>query len=220
MSTRTQNYLEAVEHLPADAVLVLHGVSWAEYEELLMDLENWPGMRVTYKSGRLEVMSPSPKHEKIRVFIDHLVAAFCDDRGIAMENLGSTTFKREQDEHGAEPDVCFYVTNVEGIIGKDEVNPDSDPLPDVVVEIDISNESASKFEIYASFRVPEIWRYEGKRMRLYRLTGQKYAEISDSPFFPGLTATMLTDFIEQSRTRGRTSAIAAFRDWLRASRTK
>ncbi len=215
MSTRTENYLEAVEHLPEDALLVLHNVSWSEYEELLEDLLSWPGMRVAYNKGRLEVMSPSPKHERIKVFIDHLVAAFCDDRGIEMEDLGSTTYKRKRDEQGAEPDVCFYVTNLEHIIGKDKINPDSDPLPDVVVEIDISNESAHKFEIYASFGVPEIWRYEGTRMHLFQLSGKQYIEISDSRCFPGLSASVLTDFIEESTTKGRTAALRDFRQWLR-----
>jgi Uma2 family endonuclease len=214
MSTRTQNYMEAVEHLPNDAVLILQGVTWEEYERLLVDLENWSGMRATYYKGRLEIVSPSPKHEKIKIFVDHLVAAFCDHHNIPMENLGATTYKRERDEQGAEPGVCFYVTNLEGIIGKDEVDPDSDPLPNIAVEIDITNTTTTKFEIYGNFGAPEIWRYDGKRMRLYQLTGNKYIEVSASTFFPALTSVVLTDFIEQSRAKGRTQALAAFRHWL------
>ena len=218
MSTRTTSYLDAVEHLPDDALLVLHDVSWTEYEQLLNEMENWPGMRVTYDKGRLEIMSPSPKHETIKIFVDHLVAAFCEEMGLAMENLGSTTYKRKRDEQGAEPDVCFYVTNLEQIIGKDEVNPDSGPLPDVAVEIDITNSSATKLEIYAAFGIPEVWRYHQQRFYMYRLAGESYIEIPSSGYFHGLTAVVLTDFIEQSRTVGRTVALAAFRNWIRAER--
>ena len=214
MCTRAQHYLEAVEHLPDDAVLILHGVTWEEYEQLLEDMNDWPGKRVTYYKGKLEIVGPSLKHEMIKVFIHDLVTAFCDYRKIRMENAGSTAFKRKRDEQGAEPDVCFYVTNVERIIGKDEVDLDSDPLPDVVVEVDISYHSPIKFEIYRSFGVPEIWRHDGKRMRFYRLSEDKYSEVSDSAFFPGLTVTILTDFVERSRKQGRTQALAAFRDWL------
>jgi Uma2 family endonuclease len=214
MSTRAQNCLEAVAHLPDDAMLILHGVTWEEYEQLLDDMKIWPGMRVTYYKGRLEVVSPSSKHEKIKVFIHDLATAFCEHKNIAMENLGSTTFKRERDEQGAEPDVCFYVTNLDRIIGKEEIDPDSDPPPDVAVEIDVTNTSTTKFEIYRSFGVPEIWHFDGKRMRLYRLGEDKYIEISESRFLPGLTATVLTDFIGQSRTQGRTRALAAFRRGL------
>ena len=216
MSTRTTGYLDAVEHLPEDAMLVLHDVSWSEYEQLLKDLEAWPGMRVTYNRGRLEVMSPSPKHEKIKSFVDHLVAVFCEETGLVMENLGSTTYKRKRNEQSAEPDVCFYVTNVAEIIGKDEIDPDLDPPADVVVEIDITNDSVPKFEIYAGFRVPEIWRYDGRRISFYKLGRASYIEIPSSSFFPGLTASILTDFIEQSRTQGRTAALAEFRRWIRS----
>ena len=214
MCTRAQHYLEAVEHLPDGAVLILHGVTWEEYEELLEDMNDWPGKRVTYYKGKLEIVGPSLKHEKIKVFIHDLVTVFCDRRKIKMENAGSTAFKRKRDEKGTEPDVCFYVTNVDAIIGKDEVDPDLDPLPDVVVEVDISCHSPLKFEIYRSFGIPEIWRYDGKRMRFYGLAEDKYIEVSDSAFFPGLTATILSDFAQPSRTQGRTQALAAFRDWL------
>jgi Uma2 family endonuclease len=210
MSTRIENYLEAVEHLPDDAALILQGVTWNEYEQLLEDMNNWPGMRVTYYKGRLEIVSPSLKHEKIKIFLHDLVTAFCDYKKIAMENAGSTTFKRERDEEGAEPDVCFYVTNIEGIIGKDDVDPDSDPLPDIAIEVDITNTSTTKFQIYRNFRIPEIWRHDGKCMRFYRLTEDEYVEIPDSAVLPGLTSQLVTDFVEQSRIQGRTRALAAF----------
>lgn len=216
MSTRAANYLDAVEHLPADAMLILHDVSWDDYEHLLEDLEARPGVRVAYRKGRLEIMSPSPKHEKIKAFVHDLVTLFCHEKRLTMENLGSTTFKRKRDEQGAEPDVCFYVTHLEQIIGKDEVDPDSGPPPDVVVEVDVTNESAMKFEIYAAFGVPELWRYHRGRFFMYRLSGARYIEISSSDVFAGLTASVLADFIEQSSTQGRTAALAAFRDWIRA----
>ena len=64
MSTRTPAYLEAIEHLPEGAQLVLSGVSWEEYEHLLEDLPDRPRVRVSYDGGRLEIMSPLPEHEK------------------------------------------------------------------------------------------------------------------------------------------------------------
>jgi hypothetical protein len=53
VSTRTQNYLEAVEYLPDDAALIVNSVTRKEYEQLLDDMNNWPGMRVTYCKGRI-----------------------------------------------------------------------------------------------------------------------------------------------------------------------
>ena len=219
MSTRTSSYLDAIEHLPGDAVLVFHDVTWSEYEHLTTDMgEAWPSMRVTYNKGRLQIVSASSKHEMIKTFVDNLVAAFCDEKAIVMENLGGTGFKRERAEHGVEPDVCFYVTNIAHVVGLDEMDPDVVPPPDVVVEIDITNSSTVKFEIYAAFAVPEIWRYFRQRLHMYRLAGKDYVEISSSIAFPGLTAEIVTRFIEQSRREGRTPTLAAFRQWARGTR--
>ena len=55
MSTRSAEYLEAVDHLPVGATLVFRQVSWERYEELLEDLADRPGLRVSYDEGRLEI---------------------------------------------------------------------------------------------------------------------------------------------------------------------
>ncbi len=64
MSTRSAEYLEAIDHLPLGATLVFRQVSWEQYEELLEDLGDRPGLRVSYDEGRLEIMSPLPEHEE------------------------------------------------------------------------------------------------------------------------------------------------------------
>lgn len=69
MGTRTADYLDAIEHLPDGTILVIPQSSWDEYERLLADLVDWPGMRVTYDRGRLEIMSPSREHEEYKEFI-------------------------------------------------------------------------------------------------------------------------------------------------------
>jgi Uma2 family endonuclease len=215
MSTRTDSYLDAVEHLPSEAVLVLHDVTWDEYEQLLEDMNAWPGKRVTYFQGRVEIVGSSLRHERAKICIGDLVTAFCDVRGIEMENYGSTVIKRKRDEQGAEPDVCFYVRNLEEIASKDgPINPDLDPVPDVTVEVDISYTSPIKFQIYANFQVPELWRYDKKGMRFYRLSGNEYLEIGESLAFPGLTAAVLGDFVEQCKTKGRTAGVRVFRQWV------
>jgi Uma2 family endonuclease len=56
------------------------------------------------------------------------------------------------------------VAHADRIIGKRPLDPDSDPPPDIVVEIDITNESLGKFPTYAAFGVREIWRYDGEKV--------------------------------------------------------
>jgi Uma2 family endonuclease len=84
------------------------------------------------------------------------------------------------------------------------------------VEIDITNESLSKFPIYGALSVPEIWLYDSKKVEFYELAGGKYREVSTTRSFPGLTPAMLATALEQSKTDGQTAALRAFRQqWPR-----
>jgi Uma2 family endonuclease len=217
MSTRTTDYREAIGHLPDGATIVVQDVSWQEYEKVLADLLHRPGVRVTYDQGRLEIVSPLRNHEKFKEFITLLVRALADELQIDVEFSGSTTWRRKQDAKGTEPDTCFHLTKAREVIGKDELDLDVDPPPDVVVEIGATNESLSKFPIYLTFGVPEIWRYEVKRkvVVMYGLTAGAYSEIKESRCLPILTPPVLAKFLEQSTTKGQTAALVEFRKWAR-----
>jgi Uma2 family endonuclease len=135
---------------------------------------------------------------------------------VNLEAAGATTYKQEPFQ-GSEPDESFYVRNAHAIIGKSRIDLSVDPPPDIVVEIDITNESLSKFPIYAAFGVPEIWRYDGKQAQIDRLVDQADVPSEASLSFPTLTAQAMTDFLEQSKTQGQSAALASFRKWFRAT---
>lgn len=217
MDSRTTDYLEAIEHLPDGTMLVIPRASWEEYEQLLADLVEWPGMRVTYDRGRLDIRSPSAEHEEYKEFITRLVHVACDVLGLPLEARGSTTWKRQPAQQGTEPDACFYIANAHRVIGTRNIDLESSPAPDIAVEIDISNESLSKFAIYAGLGVPEVWRYDGMTARFYGLADGRYHEIADSRFLRGLTAAVLTDALGRSKTQGQTVALAACRRLIEES---
>jgi len=216
MSVRTLEYLDAVNHLPAGAILVFQHVSWEQYEELLEDLVGRPGMRVNYDEGKLEIMAPLPEHEEYKDFIFRLACALAEELHVPLETRGSATWKRRDLQKAAEPDTCFYVESAPRIIGKRHIDLSSDPPPDIVVEVDTTNESLGKFPTYAALGVPEIWRYDGTRVEFHQLTFGRYVQVAASRFFPGLTPVMLADAIESSKTRGQADALAAFRLRIRA----
>ena len=163
-------------------------------------------------------MSPLPEHEDYKDFILRAVVALCDELGVELESRGSATWKRKAIRKGAEPDTCFYVANARRIIGKRKLDLESDPPPDIVVEIDTTNESLSKFPIYAALGVPEIWRYDGKRVQMYELKGSGYPEITASLSFPDLTCPLLSNSLELSKTQGHTAALKVFRREIRSNR--
>lgn len=217
MSTRSAPYVEAIDHLPPGATLVIPHVSWDEYEQLLEDLGESSQLRVTYDDGRLEIMTISDEHDEYKDSILRFAQMASEELGIPLETRGSATRKQPSLRKGTEPDASFYVANAQRVIGRRKIG--LDPPPDVVVEIDITKDSRNTFNIYAAFAVPEIWRYDGKRVQMYELTGSTYVESGGSRFFPGLTCTVLLEFIDLSKTHGQTEALKTFRQRIRAGKS-
>jgi Uma2 family endonuclease len=219
MSTLATDYLDLIERLPAGASLRLQNVAWDEYEYFITQMESHPGYRVSYDCGRLVVMSPLAEHEEYKETILILIRALAEESGVTLESRGATTFKSKRLAKGAEPDTCFYVQNAARLIGQRTITLGIDPPPDVVVEIDTTNESLDKFGIYAALGVPEIWRYDGEKTYFYQLSETSYREIQSSIAFSGLTAADLTRLIGLSKTEGQTAAVAEFRKSLRERRS-
>ena len=161
-------------------------------------------------------MSPLAKHERYKELLADMGRLIAYELDIEMERLGSTTFTEEWLDKGAEPDTCFYVTNAAAILGKERIDLRTDPPPDIAVEVDITNPSIRKLPIYEEMRVPEVWLYNEKRLRIFWLGDAGYAEFPHSLAFPILTADVLTQHLEQSKTKGQSAALRTFRKWLKA----
>jgi Uma2 family endonuclease len=207
--------LDAIDHLPEGGTLVFQNVSWEDYERLVEDLAE-RHFRVTYDRGKLEIKSPLSEHERMARIIERALHIYCEEKEVTLESYGNTTWKLRSLARGLEPDGCYYVANAHQIIGKKRnLDLELDPPPDICVEIDIANESLSKFSIYAALGVPEIWRFEKKRAHFYELVRKSYREIPESRFITGLKAQLLVDAIQHCETEGQTVALRAFRQKLR-----
>lgn len=195
--------------------ILLKNVSWKEYEGFLVEFQEKAGWRLAYNEGDLEFMPPLAEHEEPSRLVDRIVWAYCDFFDLTVESLGSTTYRRKLRKKGVEPDACFYVQTANKIIGKTKsLKPETYPVPDVAVEIDVMHGSLDKFKIYAALKVPELWFYDGKKNSFYQLDEDKYNQSETSLALPLLTRTILTDFIRLSETNGQTAALKLFRHWL------
>ncbi|HRH46196.1 MAG TPA: Uma2 family endonuclease [Pyrinomonadaceae bacterium] len=205
-----------VKTLPNNSVTKIYGVSWEDYENLVSKMENFPAHRIWFDNGKLSIMSPKPNHEKPKTFFTRSGQILSEELLLDLEDLGSTTYKSEFQKKGAEPDVCFYVENAKFIIGLDNFDTSVVPPPDVVVEIDTTNDSWDKFPIYASFGVKEIWRYDGTEVKIYQLISGKYEETENSLSFPILTAKVLSEFVGRTKIEGQTVILRDFRNWIKS----
>ncbi|PON15789.1 hypothetical protein C2W62_21920 [Candidatus Entotheonella serta] len=114
-----------------------------------------------------------------------------------------------------EPDTCFYIEHEAEIRGKRRIDLTVDPPPDLAIEIDIT--SRTRFNNYEALGVPEFWRYNGSTLEINVLREGQYVNSDRSLHFPDVPIKeVIPDYIEQSRTSGRTAFMRSFRQWVQA----
>src|SRR2546425_2594473 len=170
MSTQITTYYEIVSQLPEDASVTFNDVGWDEYEELLEQVGEAKGLRISYDNGRLDVVTISAEHEKYAIFINSLIAGLRLRLRLNILSFGSATMRKRRRSKGNEPDACFYVQTAPEIGNKIQLDFETDPPPDIVVEIDVHHDSRPRFRVYEALGVPEIWRYDGQAVTIYQLT--------------------------------------------------
>jgi Uma2 family endonuclease len=190
--------------------LVRLRVSWETYQRLLAEHTDEPGTRFTYNDGDLEIMVLSASHEHPNRTLAFLVEELAGEWGIEISALGSTTFQREDLRKGFEPDSAF-------LIGK-QFDPALVPPPDLMIEVDITRSSLIRFPVFAAFGVPEVWRYDGQRVAIFRLEGEQYVECETSPALPPLTGKIATEFLELRQRVGSVEWLRQVRVWARGAR--
>jgi Uma2 family endonuclease len=167
-----------------DQHYTITNVSWQTYEALLADLgDDFPGLRVHYLEGTLQITMPGRKHEVSKDNIGGLLRAYFEETRTRFYGLGSTTFRVEAQKRGAEPDVSFCV-------GTDKV------LPDIAIEIVQTSGGINKLEIYKGLHVPEVWFWQKNQFAVYHLEEGEYEWCDRSQFLPGLDLNLLATFVQ------------------------
>lgn len=207
----TASSLKGAQHL------VLDGVSWGLYEQLLQETSSQT-LRITFDRGRLEAMSPRPEHEVAKKAAARLIELLAFVRGITLASFGSTTFRREDAGRGLEPDECYYIADAQRVAGMTEFDPHRDPPPEFVVEIDITRRSIDREPIYASLGVKEIWRFDGRKLRVLELSpGGAYQPRDGSKVFPFLPIDRFGNFmLRMMREPNVQQVLEDFAAWVRA----
>lgn len=195
--------------------VLLHNISWEQFEIILEALGQTRGSRVAYFEGTLEIMTPLPEHEYFKEVIGDAIKDIAEGIERDYECYGSTTWKRKIKEAGLEPDNCFYFQNAFRIRGKLEFDLSQDPPPDLALEIDITSKSLDRFPIYARLGVPEIWCYDEGKLKIYLLQENQYIEVETSLVFPELPVKEILVLIEEYRTLSRLAMRKAIREWAK-----
>ena len=84
--------------------ILLPNASWETYERLLAERKERRSPHFFYDRGVLEIVSPSAEHDRISRVVAALVELLAEEADTNVENVGSTTFKREDLSRGFESD--------------------------------------------------------------------------------------------------------------------
>jgi Uma2 family endonuclease len=165
--------MQTIQPSFAENRVILEPVSWETFNQLLQELGDKRSQRLAYSQGTVEIMIPLGEHEHHNRFIERLIYVIIDELELEVKSFGSLTLKAENltlkaenQKKGVEPDSCFYIQNELQVRNKQNIDVNIDPVPDLVLEIDITSSSLDKFVIYGALGVPEIWRYNEKVLRV------------------------------------------------------
>jgi Uma2 family endonuclease len=182
--------------------VILHDISWPDYEALLAMRGESSGTRIAYLEGELELMTPSFDHETLKTLLARLIEAYADECDIDLLGCGSWTLRKEADARGLEPDECYA-------IGPLATAP---AIPDLAVEVIWTHGGLDKLSIYEGLGLPEIWFWQDGRLVFHLFDGQRYQTAPRSRLWPDFDPALI------ERLVGYPSQTQAVRDLRRALR--
>jgi Uma2 family endonuclease len=194
---------------------VLQNISWQTFKAMLADMGSERNKRLAYDNGILEIMTPQMPHENSNRLIEGFVLVLCEEFGLEVKSTGSLTMTRDDLEQGAEPDSSYYIQNESLVRNQENIDLNTDPPPDLVLEVEYSRSKINKLMLYAAMGVPEFWRYNGNVLRIYTLNNGQYSQSDRSPTFAPVLVTEIPRFIQESQKIGQIAATRAFRSWVK-----
>jgi Uma2 family endonuclease len=199
----------------AETRTLLTNISWRTFKVMLAEMGSQRKHRITYDSGRVEIMTPLMPHENSNRLIEVFIGVMCEELELEIKRTGSLTLTRDDLERGGEPDSSYYIQNESLVRDKENIDLQTDPPPDLVLEVEYSRSAINKLDLYASLVIPEFWRFNGSVLKVYTLVGKQYTEVEISPTFNPILVKELPRFLQQAKTKGENATTREFREWVK-----
>ncbi|MEM7797157.1 MAG: Uma2 family endonuclease [Cyanobacteria bacterium P01_C01_bin.118] len=190
--------------LPPGTVMRMPG-SWEDYQRLAQQRGDSSIPRIKYRNGEILLMAPLPVHGRDAHILGQIVTVLLEHRDQDYEAFTPITIDLPE-KGGIEPDYCFYIDNWQAVVGKWRIDWQSDPPPDLVIEVDVTSFTAA--EDYLPYRIPEVWIWKNKALQIYQLDKNNYESVTQSRFFPELAIPELVgNCWQQAYAQGTSVAI-------------
>jgi Uma2 family endonuclease len=201
-------------NVPPGHQVILRGIDWQHFESLLEESGEHRATRYAYHVGNLEIMSPLAAHEDYKSIIRNIIEILLEELNLEFRALGSTTLKNDLVAQAVEPDECFYIQYENQIRGKERLDLNTDPPPDLAVEIDLT--SRTPFSNYSGLGIVELWRFDGQSLEIMLLEEGNYLASNISRLFPQFDLNSQVPYVVlQSKLEGRNKTLRAFRQQVR-----
>ena len=151
-----------------DRRVVIQGVDWAFYEQLVDSIPEGANIHVDYDGKDVEIVSLSALHDGEKKLFGQLVEAIAQELEVPYKSAGGTTWKRPEIARGLESDECyFFAADKLAVVAEARARRSKRiadyPNPDLGIEIDISPSKIDRPGIYAALKVAEVWRFNAER---------------------------------------------------------
>ena len=183
--------------------------SWQDYCQLRDSRGDGSIPRLKYHAGEILLMSPLPRHGRQAHLIARIVEIILESQDRNYEAFTPITLELPE-VGGIEPDYCFYIDNWQAVVGKDRIDWQLDPPPDLVIEIDVTSYT-SELD-FLPYNVPEVWLFKNDRLTIYQLADGKYQVSENSRYFPTLSMQNTIELcVATAKIKGTGTAMSEFR---------
>jgi Uma2 family endonuclease len=190
--------------LPPGTVMRIPG-SWKDYCLLRDDRGDSSIPKIKYRQEEILLMSPLPKHGREVSILADIVKILLSRQNRNYEAFTPITMELPE-VGGIEPDYCFYIDNWQAIVGKDRIDWETDPPPDLAIEIDVTSYTAA--EDYLPYRIPELWLFKTDLLTIYHLKSGGYQVEETSIYFPDIQLqSIISQCLQTAREKGTGAAI-------------
>lgn len=195
---------------------LLADISWKSYVAIGKALADRPALRLTYDRGSLEFMTTSRKHEFFKKWLNRMIEIIAEELNRPIAPGGNMTFQREDLHRGLEGDECFWIEHEAHMRRKLTWDPESDPPPDLFLEIEVTRSLLNRIEMLAALRVAEVWVFDGISIRVLRLQADGTYQVQErSVVFPEVPMSELARFLDPPGSTDYLTAMREFRECLR-----
>ncbi len=204
-----------------DKRVVIRGVNWAFYEQLVNSITDDTHIHVDYDGKDLELMTIGFFHDGSKKALGRVVEIVAEVCEIPIKSAGSTTWIRPEVSRGLESDESYFFRAEKlAAIAESWARKARDiadyPNPDLGIEVDESPSKIDRPGIYAALRVSEVWRFDGERVIIDWLTEDgSYQPAEESQFLP-ITVEEIRRWVVEEDTTDESAWARRLRAWALA----